>query len=133
MTVVGVCETLYWIAVGSIAYPYVVYPALLAAQARLQPRPVRRARPGAPRPSVSLVIAAYNEQAAIGRRVAEFCDRLADLGSFGEIVVVSDGSTDDTEHVAHAAARHGVPVRVNALSANVGKAAALSAGCAGAT
>jgi poly-beta-1,6-N-acetyl-D-glucosamine synthase len=129
VTATGMIETLYWIGAGSIAYPYVVYPALLATRARFAPRPVRRAEPGASRPSVSVVIAAFNEEAAIARRVGEFCDRIAALGSFGEIVVVSDGSTDDTARAALAAARNSVTVRAWQLPTNVGKAAALTVGC----
>lgn len=124
-------ETLYWVAAGCVVYPYVVYPAVLAVWARLRPRPVRLGKEGDALPTVSVVIAAYNEEAAIARRVREFTGRIAEQGLLGEVVVVSDGSTDATAAVAREIANEGgaVPVTVVDLPANVGKAAALSAGC----
>jgi poly-beta-1,6-N-acetyl-D-glucosamine synthase len=82
-------------------------------------------------PAVTVVIAAYNEEAAIGRRVREFTERIAGEGLLGEVVVVSDGSTDATAALAREIANEGgaVPVTVVDLPANVGKAVALSAGC----
>src|SRR5205807_8858692 len=49
----------------------------------------------------------------------------------GEVVLVSDGSSDGTAAVARAHTKG--PVRVLELPARVGKAAALTAGCAAAT
>ncbi len=119
-------EFIFWSCVACIAYPYVVYPLVLAAVARLRGRPVRAAI--GVRPSVSIILVARNEAAAIGRRVREFTSLIAASGSRGEVIVVSDGSTDDTARAARAA---GVGMaRVIELPTNVGKAAALSAGCA---
>ena len=87
--------------------------------------PRRRA---ARRPSVSIILVARNEAATIGRRVREFAGLIAASGLRGEVIVVSDGSTDGTAEAARAA---GVGMaRVLELPTNVGKAAALSAGCA---
>ncbi|MEJ7637204.1 MAG: glycosyltransferase [Singulisphaera sp.] len=119
-------ETIFWSCVACIAYPYVVYPPVLAAVARLRGRPVRAASGG--RPSVSIILVARNEAAAIGRRVREFAGLIAGSGSRGEVIVVSDGSTDETARAARAAG--GGMARVIELPTNVGKAAALSAGCA---
>jgi cellulose synthase/poly-beta-1,6-N-acetylglucosamine synthase-like glycosyltransferase len=74
---------------------------------------------------------ARNEEAAIGRRVREFAGLIDGSGLRGEIIVVSDGSTDGTAQAGRAA---GVGIaHVVELTTNVGKAAALSAGCAGAS
>jgi Glycosyl transferase family 2 len=81
--------------------------------------------------SVSVVMVLHNEAGTVGRRLREFADRITDEGLAGEVVVVSDGSTDDTAAVARrfAACSGEVPVTVIELSENVGKAAALTAGC----
>ena len=129
MTSAGWLETWYWIGAGCVAYTYAVYPAVLAVLARFRPRPVRRAGRGEDLPTVSVVISAYNEEAGVGRRVREFLRRIEQDGLTGEVVVVSDGSTDSTAEVARSFEGGSVPVTVIALAENAGKAAALSAGC----
>lgn len=121
-------SVLFWGCLACVAYPYLIYPLVLAALARRRP-PLSRARESHLR-SVSVVLAARNEAASIGRRVREFGALIQASGRRGEIVVVSDGSTDRT---ADAAREAGVEsVRVIELATNVGKAAAVSAGCAAA-
>jgi cellulose synthase/poly-beta-1,6-N-acetylglucosamine synthase-like glycosyltransferase len=122
------CETAFWLCAAAVAYPYAVYPLLLAVLARLRPRPVRRG-PGGPR-SVSFVVCAHNEERAIDRRLTELADLLTASGLEGEVVLVSDGSTDGTAALARAHTKH--LVRVVELPARVGKAAALSQGVAAA-
>ncbi len=119
-------ETIFWACVACIAYPYAVYPLVVAAVVRLRGRPVRAA--SGVQPSVSIILVARNESASIGRRVREFARLVAGSGLRGEVIVVSDGSADGTARAARAA---GVAMaRVLELPTNVGKAAALSAGCA---
>ena len=85
----------FFAALAVVAYVYFGYPALLAVRARLRPRPVRR---GPVRPRISVIIAAYNEADVIERKLDDVLgngyptDRL-------EILVASDGSTDDTEPI----------------------------------
>ena len=122
-------EALYWAGAACVVYPYAIYPALLAVRARLRPRLVRQGN-AAPRPSVSIVLAAYNEEEAVARRVRAFTRRIADDGLTGEVVVISDGSTDATARAARAFEGGPVPVIVCELPENVGKSAAISAGCA---
>jgi cellulose synthase/poly-beta-1,6-N-acetylglucosamine synthase-like glycosyltransferase len=122
-------ETLYWSMVGCVVYPYLVYPALLACWARLRPRPVHRSPRTGCLPTVSVVISAYNESHFIKRRVEEFLAQIAAGGLTGEVVVVSDGSTDGTAEIARSLAGGAVPVTVLDFGANFGKASALSAGC----
>lgn len=75
-----------------VAYPYLGYPALMALIARLGSR---SRPPGGELPSVSVIVAAYNEEAWISQKIESTlaqdypADRL-------EVVVVSDGSTDRT-------------------------------------
>ncbi len=122
-------ETLYWIGAACVAYPYVIYPAILALLTKVRARPVRRSNSGEPLPSVSVVISAYNEEAAVGVRIRELIRQILDADLKGEIVVVSDGSTDRTAEVARSFEGGSVPVVVLDLADNIGKSAAISEGC----
>jgi cellulose synthase/poly-beta-1,6-N-acetylglucosamine synthase-like glycosyltransferase len=122
-------QVCFWLLAAGVLYTYAGYPLLLALVARLRPRPVRRG-PGHPR-SVSIVVAVRNEELAIDRRLHELTAQLKAAGVRGEVVVVSDGSTDGTAAVARGHTKG--PVRVLELAQWVGKASALSAGCAAAT
>ncbi len=83
---------------GSLAacvYIYVGYPALLFVLARLRPRPVLRR---AVTPSISVIIAAHNEEGVIEGKILNTLGNGYPLGRL-EIIVASDGSTDRTESI----------------------------------
>jgi cellulose synthase/poly-beta-1,6-N-acetylglucosamine synthase-like glycosyltransferase len=121
-------EIAFWLAAGLVAYTYVVYPLGIALLARVCGHPVRKEGPLPD--GVSLVLAAYNEEGVIGRRLDELTGLLSAAGRPWEIIVVSDGSTDGTAAVARG---HGKgPVHVVELPHNAGKATALTRGCAAA-
>jgi cellulose synthase/poly-beta-1,6-N-acetylglucosamine synthase-like glycosyltransferase len=119
----------FWGSALSIAYVYAGYPLLLAIWARLRPKAVgRTSEDGAFEPTVSIVVAARNEAARLTARVDNLLalDYPADKR---QVIVVSDGSTDDTMEVL---ARYDGIVRA-VETAGLGKAAALNAGVACAT
>jgi len=111
-----------------VLYPYVGYPLILLAWGLLRPRAVARKAGFAP--SVSVVVAAYNEEGCIGRRLQELTDLITTTGTEGEVIVVSDGSTDRTAEIART--HRPDMVKVIELFPNAGKAAALDQGCAAA-
>jgi peptidoglycan-N-acetylglucosamine deacetylase len=102
---------------------------VLAGIERSERRFARRSADADFAPTVSLIIPAYNESAVIARTITSLASqRYAAL----EILVVDDGSTDDTLAVAQEAARGDPRVRV-VHQANGGKARALNTGIAEAT
>ncbi len=119
----------FWACAACVFYAYVLYPLILALLSRLRPRPLVK-REGWKEP-VSIVLSVYNEEASIGPRILELQELLRRTELSGEILVVSDGSTDRTVEIARAQSQRGV--RVLDFPRRRGKAAALSAGCALAT
>src|SRR5215218_1526456 len=94
-------EIVFWSSVALLVYAQVGYPLLLAALARLKRPRGATARADADAdahdapPRVSLVVAAYDEGAGIGTKVADALaldyprERL-------QVIVASDGSADGT-------------------------------------
>ena len=88
-------SAVFWAALGAVVYVYVGYPLLLCLLARVWSRPVVKA---AITPPVTMIIAAYNEARVIAAKLDNTLalayppDRL-------EILVASDGSTDDTDRI----------------------------------
>jgi biofilm PGA synthesis N-glycosyltransferase PgaC len=119
---------LFWFSVCLIAYVYAGYPAVLALWARLARRrsdteAVKGPEPALP--SVSIIVAVRNEAARLPARL----DNLLTLdypSDRRQIVVVSDGSTDQTPAVLGE-----FRDRIDAIALPPGgKAAALNAGVA---
>jgi cellulose synthase/poly-beta-1,6-N-acetylglucosamine synthase-like glycosyltransferase len=116
----------FWCALALIGYAYVVYPSLVL----LLSRQFGRTPLGAPfAPSLTVVIAAFNEAARIGARVRDVLAQDYPRGRM-QVIVVDDGSSDGTATAADV----GDPrVRVIALSRNGGKATALAMAMAAAS
>ena len=92
---------LFWVSAGLLVYTHVGYPLVLWLLARVvRRRP--RGTAAAELPSVSLVVAAYDEEAVIADKVRNALaldyprERL-------ELIVASDGSSDRTVELARAA------------------------------
>ena len=89
-------QTGFWILVGLIVYIYIGYPMTLSIISRF-PRSVQRDEHFCP--SVSLIIAAYNEEDVLREKLENSLKIDYPKDRF-EIVVVSDGSTDATTAIA---------------------------------
>lgn len=113
---------LFWISVLAIAYAYVGYPLWLWLRSVLFPRPVAKASIF---PFVSIVMAVRNE-AAILRDKLESLSALSYPASLLEIIIVSDGSTDETSQVLEAQKRDSVVAIASAQ--HEGKACVLNRG-----
>lgn len=116
-------ELCFWTAIGLVVYAYVGYPALLA----LFGGRARKREPldDAALPTVTMIVAAHNEEAVIGRKILNTLrhDYPADKL---DVLVVSDGSTDATE--ANVMKRCGSRVRLAVQTPQRGKNDALNLG-----
>ena len=77
---------------------------------------------------VSVVVPAFNEEAAIGTTLDELAAYLASSGLSHEIVVVDDGSSDGTARVVAERASMVPAIRLIGLESNQGKGAAVRRG-----
>lgn len=93
-----------------LAYAFAGYPLLVALLARFRPRPFA---PGPCEPSVSFLIAAYDEEAVIAEKLENTLDLDYPRDKL-EIVVASDGSTDRTHEIVAGFADRGVRLFVPA-------------------
>jgi cellulose synthase/poly-beta-1,6-N-acetylglucosamine synthase-like glycosyltransferase len=103
-----VTKVVFWSSLAGLGWTHVGYPVVLTALARIHRRPIRKTNET---PTVSVVVAAHDEERVIERRVSNLLrldyphDRL-------EIVVASDASTDRTNDVVDAIARRERQVRL---------------------
>jgi cellulose synthase/poly-beta-1,6-N-acetylglucosamine synthase-like glycosyltransferase len=93
---VAAVVVLFWLAAGSLLWSHVLYPAFALLLAWLAERPVRKAPY---EPTVAVVVAAYNEEAVIRRRIENLLAQDYPAERM-QIVVSSDASTDRTEEIA---------------------------------
>jgi biofilm PGA synthesis N-glycosyltransferase PgaC len=114
-------QILFWLAFSMLGYICIGYPVVARIRAATRPKTRRRSPI---EPTITIIVAAYNEAARIERRLHNLLaldypkDKL-------EILVGSDGSTDDT--VARAQAFASAGVIVHNFDARRGKPSVLNA------
>jgi cellulose synthase/poly-beta-1,6-N-acetylglucosamine synthase-like glycosyltransferase len=120
-----VLETICWLCGALVVYTYLVYPFLLVVFNNL----IRRDRQVGPvQTTVSFLVPVHNEEQHLERRLEELTRLLAASGLAGEIIVISDASTDRSVEIANQFVGRGV--RTVQLATKGGKAMALNAGAA---
>lgn len=125
---------LFWLAAGAVClavlvYTFLGYPLAVTALARWRPRPLRP-RPGW-RPSVAVVVVMHNEAGRVATKLRT-CQAQDYPPERLRVVLVSDGSTDETVTAAKAFAAANPLLRIDILDAGIrrGKAACLNDGAA---
>ena len=112
--------TLFWATLALLGYTYIGYGLLVRAWAAARRRPVIR---GSIRPTVTVIVVIHNEAARVRQRIANLLaldypdDRL-------DILVASDGSTDDGARLA--AGSGSARVRVRQFAERRGKPSVLN-------
>jgi cellulose synthase/poly-beta-1,6-N-acetylglucosamine synthase-like glycosyltransferase len=115
----------FWGCLAGVAYTYLGYPVLIGLLARwFGRRPQAAEAPAEELPSLTLLIAAYNEESVIDERLRNALAMDYPAGKL-EVVVASDGSADGTNAIVQRYADRGV--RLLDFPMRRGKAAALNA------
>jgi glycosyltransferase involved in cell wall biosynthesis len=117
----------FWFSFGIVLYTYAGYPLWIYLRSRLHPRAWRQEPIF---PTVSIILAVHNGAALLRQKI----DHLLSLDyprDRMEIVIVSDGSTDDTDDIPKEFPEP--RVRFIRCSEHRGKAAALNLGMQSAT
>ena len=119
-------KTIFIFSAVFILYTYLGYPTYLIIKSKLHPRFVRKGFKGA-LPSVSIVIAAKNEANNIERRLENLLEVEYPVHLY-EIIVVSDGSDDETNNIVQRFSADQNPVKLITYFPSEGKPAALNRG-----
>jgi len=114
-------QLLFWMSAVALFYTYAGYPLLLVVMSRLRPRLVHRADST---PSVTIIIAAYNEEHALAAKLEDTLALDYPQGAL-EVIVTSDCSSDRTDEIAREFGPRGV--RLHRQPERLGKTAAQNA------
>lgn len=117
----SVAGWLFLIPMTLLVYHWIAFPVILYIVARLAGRRTTAANLGMP--SVSVLVPAYNEEAAIGAKVRNCLELEYPSGAL-EIIVLSDASTDKTDVTAAAEGKG--KVRVLRLARRTGYSGVLT-------
>ena len=123
MTVLPLAKLSFWLSVAVPLYAYAGYPVVLCLLRLVRHRPVHR-KPY--EPTATLLIPAYNDAEHIAGKIRDSL-QLDYPAEKMEILVVCDGSRDETPRIAQAMA-DGVRVRVLHFAENRGKISTLNSG-----
>jgi cellulose synthase/poly-beta-1,6-N-acetylglucosamine synthase-like glycosyltransferase len=90
-------QLIFWFSLSLILYSYLLFPEILRLLARKRPSEIQQFLPSE-LPSISVLIAAFNEEKVIGEKIRSVLD-----GNYPrellEILVASDASTDHTNQI----------------------------------
>ncbi len=95
---------LFWLCVAFVLYVYAGYPVLITLLARLRPQ---RTASLSELPSVTLLIAAHNEEKVIAAKLENSLSLDYPRGRL-QILVANDGSTDRTAEIVQSYADRGI-------------------------
>lgn len=94
----------FWVSAGLLVYVYAGYPLLVYLVSKLSPKEIKR---GEFQPTVTVLITAYNEEMSIGKKLENTLEIDYPADKL-EILVASDGSTDETDEIVKGFSSRGV-------------------------
>ena len=97
-------QIIFGASVVALFYVYVGYPLLVYAVSRLRPKTVKRREYA---PKVTILVTAYNEEKVIREKLKNTFQINYPLEKL-EILIASDGSTDNTDEIVKKFSAHGV-------------------------
>jgi cellulose synthase/poly-beta-1,6-N-acetylglucosamine synthase-like glycosyltransferase len=106
-------ELVFWCSTGALTWVYAGYPMVVGAVARLSPV---RLRPTGLAPELSIAIAVHDEATHIAERIADVFGQERSGARIREVLVGSDGSTDETDTIIRDLSRTEPRLRLLALS-----------------
>ena len=115
----SICNTIFWSSLIILFYTWIGYPFIIYLLTKIKRKPKVPTTPDE-LPLVSIIIAAYNEEEVIARRIENLLKQDYPKEKM-EIIVASDGSTDRTVEIAKK--YEGQGVRVLDFKKNRGRAA----------
>ena len=89
-------EILFWTSLGWLLYVFILYPLFVAILARIRPCPIQKS--DSYLPEVCFVMAAYNEEEVIGRRLQSYVNLEYPREKL-YFKIGSDGSSDQTDEI----------------------------------
>lgn len=114
----------FWTSLAGIFYAYFGYPAVLSILVRILPAKKREIETTVHEPTVSVIIPAFNEGKVIERKIRNTI-HLDYPKEKIEVLIISDGSTDDTGEIVR---KFTDRIQFYELPERSGKAAALNLG-----
>lgn len=126
----GLAYLLFWLSFAIIVYTYAGYPLAIALLAKLNPRPWKRAPwPSTGQAPISVIMAVHNGAAMLPVKLEQLL--ALDPHLVCEIIVVSDGSTDETPAILRQT--QSARLKTIILESHSGKAVAVNQAVAQAT
>jgi cellulose synthase/poly-beta-1,6-N-acetylglucosamine synthase-like glycosyltransferase len=95
-------QLIFWTSAGVLGWVYLGYPVVVATFAKLAPLRLRTTDEA---PGLCVAIAVHDEGPHVAERIADVFAQEASGARLREVIVGSDGSTDDTDAVVRALAR----------------------------
>lgn len=118
-------ESIFWVCLVLVIYAYFLYPGVLFVLGRLMPKRLDISQQDF-YPSVSLIIPVYNEAAVIEAKLRNLDELLYPRDQL-KIIIVSDGSTDETVSIISQFTTS-LDIQIVPVTERQGKANALNTG-----
>jgi glycosyltransferase involved in cell wall biosynthesis len=115
----SIAQVIFFIASGLLVHSYILYPLIVKYFARGKVL-TNREVPNAEKPFLSVILAVYNEEKVIRKKIESILDTTYPPNKI-EILIGSDGSTDSTEGIIREIAEKTNNVFVKRFSGRLGK------------